>query len=66
MADITKCTGFECPLRKNCYRFTAKETPHWQSYFLNVPYNFRRKKCPEFWMNKSVVVKKPKKSKKKA
>jgi hypothetical protein len=23
MADITKCTNDECPLRNGCYRFTA-------------------------------------------
>ncbi len=23
MADITKCTNDECPLRNECYRFTA-------------------------------------------
>jgi hypothetical protein len=58
MADITKCTGLWCPLSQSCYRYTAKETPHWQSYFVNVPYDGKKKKCSEFWMNKSVVVKK--------
>ena len=63
MADITKCTGAGCPLKENCYRYTAKETPHWQSYFTTVPYNENGDgKCSEQWLNRSVVIKKPRKN----
>lgn len=25
MADITKCKGIGCPIKEDCYRYTAKE-----------------------------------------
>lgn len=35
MADITKCTNEECPLRISCYRWTAtnSEINQWYSKF---------------------------------
>jgi len=35
MADITKCTNDECPLRNGCYRYTAPndEIQQWYSKF---------------------------------
>jgi hypothetical protein len=66
MADITKCTGLGCPLKESCYRYTAKETPHWQSYFVDVPYNEKGdKQCSELWLNRSIVIKKKRGRKKK-
>jgi hypothetical protein len=48
MADITMCSGKDCPLKRNCKRFTA--TPGmWQSYFSVLPYNFKTKICEMFW-----------------
>jgi len=37
MADITMCTGEDCPLKESCYRFTANASEHWQSYFTEPP-----------------------------
>lgn len=35
MADITKCTNDECPLRNECYRYTAAndDIQQWYSNF---------------------------------
>lgn len=46
MSDITKCSGFLCPLRETCYRYLAP-TGTWQSYFLGVPYE--NGECNEYW-----------------
>ena len=37
MSDITKCSGFNCPLKDNCKRYKAIDGM-WQSYFTEVPY----------------------------
>jgi len=37
MADITMCEGTNCPMRANCYRYTAPVNPYRQSYFRVVP-----------------------------
>lgn len=37
MSDITMCYGTHCPLREECYRYTAKPSSVWQSYFYRVP-----------------------------
>ena len=56
MADITKCRGADekrnliCPMRDNCYRFTAKSNEFRQSYFTVVPYE--APECSEFWDNR--------------
>lgn len=47
MADITMCRGTDCPLKQNCYRFMAKPSEYWQSYFIEVPHD--GKKCDKFW-----------------
>jgi hypothetical protein len=46
MADITKCSGFNCPLKDNCKRYKAIDGM-WQSYFTEVPY--KDGKCEMFW-----------------
>jgi hypothetical protein len=33
MADITKCTSKDCPLRLKCYRHLAKDADRYQSWF---------------------------------
>lgn len=53
MADITMCYGKDCPLKETCYRFTAKATPGWQSYFSEPP--VKDGQCTEYWK----VEKKP-------
>lgn len=45
MADITMCRNLKCPIRKRCYRFTAKPSDY-QSYML---FFYRGGKCREFW-----------------
>lgn len=37
MADITKCTGTDCPIKENCYRFTAPVSDWNQSWFFECP-----------------------------
>jgi hypothetical protein len=45
MSDITKCSGFNCPLKDNCKRYNAIDGM-WQSYFTEVPY--KDGKCEMF------------------
>jgi len=51
MADITMCSGADCPLKDNCYRYTANKNEHRQSFFMNVPYNKEDCKCDHYWDN---------------
>ena len=37
MADITMCRDETCKKRERCYRFTARVTPEYQSYFVDSP-----------------------------
>ncbi len=37
MPDITMCKDGSCPVRRHCYRFSAKATPQRQSYFMGSP-----------------------------
>lgn len=64
MADITMCFGSGCPLKEQCYRYTAKPDEY-QSYFVGLPYlqlvddngeiidNPDPYKCKQFWNNKT-------------
>ena len=50
MADITKCKGTGCPIKKECYRFI--EIPSdMQSWFFNPPFQIvnNHVKCNRFW-----------------
>ena len=38
MPDITMCQNDACTLRHECYRFTAKPNPFYQSYGVFEPY----------------------------
>lgn len=37
MADITMCLSKTCPIKKFCYRATAKPDKHWQSVSVFKP-----------------------------
>jgi len=50
MADITKCSGQDCPIKKKCYRYTAIDG-YWQSYFFASPINRDTGECDKFWNN---------------
>ena len=47
MSDITKCSGFNCPLKNNCKRYKSIDGM-WQSYFTE---------CEFFWgeQNESIL-----------
>jgi len=46
MPDITMCSGAGCPLKKDCYRFTANPIDY-QSYFMSPP--LTDGKCEMYW-----------------
>jgi len=50
MADITACSGVNCPLKDKCYRYTCIKNPDWQSYFMEPP--IKDGKCEYLWRNK--------------
>jgi len=37
MADLTKCSGENCPIKDTCHRFTVPADPDRQSFFSEVP-----------------------------
>ena len=51
MADITKCSGDNCPVKEQCYRFTAESSEYRQSWFTNAPGKTVDDKftCDMFW-----------------
>lgn len=55
MADITKCTGENCPIKEMCYRFTAKEDELYQSYFTETPGKLENNtfSCDMYWGEES-------------
>lgn len=52
-ADITMCQNHDCPLKMQCYRYTAKPNQLWQSYFMNPEQLLKIEKgiakCDYFW-----------------
>lgn len=56
MPDITMCTGrngaIVCPLRSQCYRYTAKPNPRRQS-FMNAPIAHEDQVCESYWANRA-------------
>jgi hypothetical protein len=38
MADITKCSGIDCPIKETCYRYTAPVSDWNQSWFCEYPF----------------------------
>lgn len=51
MADITMCTGENCPIKKKCYRFTAPVSEFRQSYFFKPPFKIKDGvvTCEMYW-----------------
>jgi hypothetical protein len=49
MPDISMCSGRDCPMKQNCYRFTAKASDY-QSFFMNPPIK-EDGTCDYFWNN---------------
>lgn len=47
MADITMCTGENCPVKDKCYRFTAVRSEYMQSQFVISP--IKDGKCQYYW-----------------
>ena len=51
MPDISKCKNEKCPIKENCYRWTAKADEYWQTY---SDFKHKGKKgCDYFWNNKN-------------
>ena len=48
MADISMCYGEGCPLKAECYRYTAPMNEQRQAYFVYVPYAHDYKSCEYF------------------
>ena len=48
MADITMCTGRDCPLKYRCYRAMAQSHELYQSYFTITPYDAEKESCEHF------------------
>ena len=55
MADITMCSGQDCPMKERCYRFTAPKNSWRQSYFFNPPIK-EDKTCDHFWDNQEYTL----------
>jgi hypothetical protein len=51
MSDITKCHGFDCPVKEKCKRYISTPNDQWQAYFLEPPYTLTDNvfKCDMFW-----------------
>jgi hypothetical protein len=73
MPDISMCKGGSCPLRINCYRYTAKAEELGQTYFKDPPYKMSMitdenhgyvgvvtTTCAYFWNNDQYEDEKPK------
>jgi hypothetical protein len=50
-ADICMCEDKKCASRTRCYRFTAEQDEHRQSYFAKSPRGKTQTRCSEFWSN---------------
>lgn len=47
--EICMCDGNKCPIKKNCYRFTATPGTIGQDWIDEAPYNPTTEKCDEYW-----------------
>lgn len=58
MSDITKCHGFDCPVKEKCKRFTTTPSEIWQAYFLDPPYTITDNifKCDMYWGDKQDAI----------
>lgn len=50
MADITKCKGNNCTVKKFCYRYTAEEWDR-QAYFWSTPIYSKKDGCKYYYPN---------------
>jgi hypothetical protein len=57
MADISKCTGVNCPAREACYRYTA-EASEYQSYLIGEPFIIENGifSCEMLWSKNTTAV----------
>jgi len=52
MSDITKCNPTNCPVKEQCYRFTADSDELGQSYFVEQPGEYKpdgKFVCDHYW-----------------
>lgn len=48
MADITKCSGINCPVKDQCYRHTAPDSER-QSWFVDIPGKYIEINGKQYW-----------------
>jgi hypothetical protein len=60
MADITMCKGVGCPMKEQCYRYTAIPDEIAQSYLVNPPlkvaFDGTLSKCEMFWGDRNQEI----------
>lgn len=49
--DFVLCLGTNCPIKRNCYRFTVKILGR-QDFFTTTPYDFTTNSCKHFMSNR--------------
>jgi hypothetical protein len=54
MPDITMCVGTNCPYKESCYRYTAKPSEYWQSYFTELP--IKDGECDMYWGDNAKII----------
>lgn len=50
MADITKCSNEDCPIKMECFRHTAKD--NYRQYYQS--FEFKNNNCTHFYNNKGI------------
>lgn len=53
MSDITKCNGGLCPVRYNCWRYTAPSNERWQSWAMFYKPD---RTCEHYWPVETVYI----------
>lgn len=56
-SDITKCEGYDCPLKETCYRYTVTPNEFRQSYFMTNPYNKQNLTCEFYYGRQEIKTK---------
>jgi hypothetical protein len=58
MADVTMCSGTDCPIKESCYRFTAPKSEIMQSWFFKTPFKVEEGQftCDMYWGEKSQSI----------
>lgn len=49
------CSGKNCPLKRNCKRFTSTPSEV-EEYFSEPPYDWKRKICEMFWNEHTDII----------